>query len=213
MGDPSAPARARDATPAVAGAPFGPTLIVATAQESMTLSDSESASEYADAAREPGLWLSQAKTLHRAAALVHDDLHEAIRDRRLARDTRQVKLLLMGPFMLLSGLAIENVLKAVIVQRDPSIVSDTGISKGAWPGGKDGHALEEMAINVTGSLSNEERELTHRLEDFVRWGGRYPVPLKAAQRLSQRFKPSDRDAIDNLFARLVAIMESEKGDT
>jgi hypothetical protein len=71
--------------------------------------------------------------------------------------------------MLLSGMAIENILKGVLILRDPTIASDTALSTRGWPGGKGGHALERMAEEVTGSLSDKERELIQRLEIFVIW--------------------------------------------
>jgi hypothetical protein len=175
------------------------------------LSGLASPSDFARTAREPGSWLSQATTLSRAAALVYDDLDEAIRDRRLAQPASRERRLLMGPFMLLSGMAIENLLKSVLILRDPSIATNTAILKNKWPGRKDGHGLEQMAEDVALSLSAKERQLLKRLEIFVRWGGRYPVALSAdAYRARRLFRPTDRDAIDTLSERLVAIVESER---
>jgi hypothetical protein len=41
------------------------------------------------------------------------------------------------------------------------------------------------------------------------WAGKYPIPLKAKESLSPSFTPSDFDDIDNLFARLVNVLETE----
>lgn len=174
------------------------------------MSDLESPTDFARIARDPGVWLSQATTLRRAAALVYEDLDEAIRDRRLAQPATRERRLLIGPFMLLSGMAIENLLKGVLILRDPSIATDTTILKEKWPGRNDGHGLDQMAKEVARSLSDKERQLLKRLENFVRWGGRYPVALKAdANRAPRLFRSTDPGAISKLFERLVTIMESE----
>jgi hypothetical protein len=110
------------------------------------VSDPDAPSDYALAAREPALWLSNAPTLRRAAALVHKEFAEAVENGWQAHPLPEEQLHLMGPYMLLSGMAIENVLKGILILRRPHIASDLALSRKGWTGtARGGHALELMA--------------------------------------------------------------------
>jgi len=76
-----------------------------------------------------------------------------------------------------AGVAVENASKAVLVSRDPTIVSNGTLNVkkfGSWSG----HALLDPLQSILGSLTDEERRYVMKLEEFV-WAGRYTVPTKA----------------------------------
>lgn len=79
------------------------------------------------------------------------------------------------------GLAIENAVKAVLISKDPKIVSNGSVKlKKSW--GKGGHALLNPVRDLLGKLSKREYQLLLRLklEEHLVWAGKYTVPLKAA---------------------------------
>ncbi|HLK11078.1 MAG TPA: hypothetical protein VKW76_06840 [Candidatus Binatia bacterium] len=70
----------------------------------------------------------------------------------------------LGPVMLLAGLTIELLLKGLAVGRQKAAPRT--------------HDLLELAEVAGLQLRPPEEELLERLTVFVRWAGRYPVPLE-----------------------------------
>lgn len=77
-----------------------------------------------------------------------------------------------------AALAIENALKAVLISRDPSIITKTGTLNIKKFKGRSGHALLDPALLILGSLTDAERRFISKLEEYI-WAGRYTVPMKA----------------------------------
>jgi hypothetical protein len=76
---------------------------------------------------------------------------------------------------LLAGLAIENLLKGVVVIRYP-IEEAHGRRKMPW--GRSGHDLCALAALAGFVVNQTDREFLHRLSQFVAWRGRYPFPTR-----------------------------------
>lgn len=76
-----------------------------------------------------------------------------------------------GTAMMVGALAIENLLKAVRIPQVPKLFD----SRGAFV--LDTHDILKLAEDAAISLTSEERALLERLEQFVTWAGRYPIPL------------------------------------
>ncbi len=76
-----------------------------------------------------------------------------------------------------AGVALENAAKAVLISRDPTIVSKDALDVKKF-GNRSRHALLEPAQSILGSLTEDERRFMTKLEAFV-WAGRYTVPTKA----------------------------------
>lgn len=76
-----------------------------------------------------------------------------------------------------AGVAIENAMKAVLVSRDPTIVSNGTLHVNKL-GSRSGHVLLDPVESILGSLTEEEHRYVVKLEEFV-WAGRYTVPTKA----------------------------------
>jgi hypothetical protein len=82
----------------------------------------------------------------------------------------------------LYALSIENLLKAIILATNPSMLSAGAVK---WPG--DGHRLDALVTQagVTYSDKYERQLISQQLQQFLDWGGRYPIP-KIAEKLSSR---------------------------
>lgn len=91
------------------------------------------------------------------------------------------RLGLFRPFLMLCGLGLENLLKALLVQREfkrnngSAEVGDPAV----LPRNLDGHNLVSLAERAGFMCADSERALLTRLSECIQWSGRYPVPKKA----------------------------------
>jgi hypothetical protein len=140
----------------------------------MSLSDAQ-LDDFAAYARRPETWLSGS---HRHFA-VFEVLTDRLDELRMQSGRSQDEF--SGCFYaayLHAGLAVENAVKAFLVARDPTIVSDGTIDRKKL-GARSGHAFVELAQQMLGPLSNEERNVLFKLEEHVVWAGKYTVPMRA----------------------------------
>jgi hypothetical protein len=83
-----------------------------------------------------------------------------------------------GPFMLLAGLAVENLLKAIWVKQHPGddvLFESDSDGKRRLSRKLTHHRLGDLAQAVGFSPTAEERGLFQRLQHHVEWAGKYPV--------------------------------------
>jgi hypothetical protein len=78
-----------------------------------------------------------------------------------------------------AGLAVENAVKASLIARDPSIIERGRIARKKL-GDRSGHAFIAATEAILGSLSETERSILFKLEEFVVWAGKYTVPMDGA---------------------------------
>lgn len=129
--------------------------------------DSRSPKEFWDEqhqrlAEEPIAWVLRADELIAAFEVLAADI-ESNAASHCPPSTSSVALML-------AGFAIENILKAFLVaNRNPLN------SKGRFEFAT--HKLLKLATNAQLAVSSDEARLLERLEEFVAWAGRYPVPL------------------------------------
>jgi hypothetical protein len=178
--------------------------------------------DYEGAAREPALWVGNALTLSRAAQLILPTALDALTRDRGGGGSEHRDAFLFGPYMLLSGMAVENLLKAIHLQRHPELVQDGRIVPRAWPGAPHGHDLVALMREVSASLATEHRDLLTRLTTFVLWGGRYPVPKDESTFVGQQrprgpllpreFRSSDPSTIGALLSTLQIFIVTETDD-
>lgn len=84
--------------------------------------------------------------------------------------------------MLLYGLSIENLVKGVIIESDPSLISNGKLGK--WPGGGEGgHDLIGLFKEAGIQPSEIEKDILTRLTAFVLWAGRYKIP-KSSEKMA-----------------------------
>jgi hypothetical protein len=135
---------------------------------------------------------------------IHDAYEQAGQAGR--RDLSEIYAELeVGPFLtpiylMLSGLAIENLAKGIAVARNPQHgePNDKGIVV-KW-----GHLNSGLLTGFGIKLDANERVLVDRLATFVDWAGRYPV-AREVEKMVRHFQlmfSAERDAIDALFKRL-----------
>ena len=71
------------------------------------------------------------------------------------------------------GFAFENLVKGIIVCRDPSLVSRSRLK--SWHGA--GHDLVTLFSRAGIGVSTEERQTIERITRIAEWKGRYPVAM------------------------------------
>jgi len=124
-----------------------------------------------------------------------------------------------GSATLLFGLAIENLLKAIIISKEPKPVENGKLRD--WPG--NGHELIRLAENANINLNMQQRDLLNRLVAFIEWAGRYPVPKKATKiplkqiNIKKHFwplplQPFERKLFEQLFDFLWAFIFADSSN-
>ena len=115
--------------------------------------------------------------------------------------------------MMLEGMAVEALAKAVRATQEPALVSD-----GRWT--LQTHDLRSLVDDTGLTLNPDERSLLARLTGFVLWAGRYPIPLKSSDMTPRMLPgtkeikmppgmwigPADRQAVTQIFDRLEALL-------
>ncbi len=131
--------------------------------------------QHSQGLRDWGKWLSRAHSLRRAALVLR---REAQRDWDVRKKNRVASAQtavdappgLDGVITMLNGLAVENMVKALWVQTNDPVKDKGGFVD------RLSHNTIELLGDVNFQLSAEERDLLRRLETYVVWAGRYPMP-------------------------------------
>src|SRR5262245_34905915 len=104
----------------------------------------------------PDAWLMEATVLKKAADLVRTELTKVFTAFPHGFTTHRrppfEDMALCGPYMLLSGLALENLIKGIIVGRNPRVVTATTFAL-------KNHTLRDLAQQVTPTLSENELDI------------------------------------------------------
>ena len=148
-------------------------------------------------------WLEQARGELLSADVIYKAFVEIMPLSQTLPGIRERKLAYMQSFMLLTALAFENVLKGVAVAEEPT----------AWKRlrAEGGHGISDFAAEVI-TLSDAERNLLQRLQEYSVWAGRYIIPTKAARYASNfhllNLRGDDPLLISALFERFASILHA-----
>jgi hypothetical protein len=165
----------------------------------------------------PLSWLGTAKRMKLSADVL---LEHAIRQSNVSPENPNIvdRIAHLEAYMVLTGFAFENLLKGIDVAKDPNVVDADKLNVPQWGAGK-GHGISTFAGRLA-NLSADEIDLFKRLEEYVIWVGRYPIP-KSANTFSYAagntltiIKESDPDMINRLFRQFsdMLVNEWEKHD-
>ncbi len=163
-------------------------------------------------AQSPGSWLEHAIILRIASRRVWSELEAVIDKTQVDDAVRLEKLAYVRAYMLLNGVAVENLFKALAVKRGLISVSDGELdTRKMNPRG--GHGLTTMAQILEIGLTSEETDVLRRLEEYLFWSARYPVPNKAGVynkargKKTLRLLPTDAEVIESLFTKISQLVE------
>jgi hypothetical protein len=127
--------------------------------------------QHAWAAQSPDPWSSVAANLERAAELLWEQGEKDQREADAARDGDEVPPYVMPAAMMLAGFTVEVLLKGLCVAQEP------GLNKKAEFAIRT-HNLPALAERAGFPVDADAKHLLERLQVFMVWAGRYPIPLK-----------------------------------
>ena len=158
-------------------------------------------STYHSLASDAHTWLEQARGARLSADVLYAALAEIMPLSQTLPQIREKKLAYMQSFMLLTALGFENLLKGIAVAAD----SDGWRQLRA----DSGHGIATFAAAIT-ELSDAERDLLERLQEYLVWAGRYSVPLKPGRYVVghglRTLRAADPALITRLFDRLAEML-------
>jgi hypothetical protein len=171
------------------------------------LTRSESEELYERSGKDALIWLEKAEGHRYSARILKNQLLEMVSDNTPAWSRRIETLGVVSSTLLLLGLAFENLIKGVYVARNPTLVDRTRLDRSLWQSDS-GHGIATFAKTLM-TLTPEEDELLDRLQEYVVWAGRFPIPTKSGryhQNLSpvnkHQFSTADFETADRLFEKL-----------
>jgi hypothetical protein len=159
--------------------------------------------------------LLKLNNLKMAADSIYPKLAEAFRIPPGLPGAQDKRFAFFHSYMLLVGLAFENLIKGICIGRDSSLIDQEKIERGILSRG--GHGIASGAKQIL-ALESNELQLLKRVEEYLFWAGRYPLPLKSSiyhnsevQELRSG-RSDDPPVINALFERLVQVLERESGE-
>jgi hypothetical protein len=160
----------------------------------------------------PASWLEYAEELEAAAEALWADSGNGM---VLQAETQLDGSLLTSKvtahsrsYILLASLALENILKGLIIANDPSLITSGSLAKSITS-----HKLIELAKKINGLvLSSEERNILQICQDAIPYWGRYPIPLeyqglKPAEAASDKFRSCFRQLHFRLCKQLYDLIK------
>lgn len=158
---------------------------------------------------DPQAWLFQARGLKLVADRILPMLRESLA--RPAISSQEERISYIHSYMFLNGLAFENLIKGILIGRDSTLVANQKVNQILERGG---HGIAKATIGIV-AVSPGEEDLLQRLEEYLVWAGRYPLPRKFAQYLNseqqhfRRFITTDPAMVEQIFSRLSELLEGE----
>jgi hypothetical protein len=162
-------------------------------------------------------WVSIANDLIKSAKLLEPNIQACWENLRAHDQNPSVALIpnhYKGPYFMLMGFAIENLLKAGIVLRDSVALKSNFRKDQKFPEILKDHNLTKLAKKAGIQLCTHEEDLLRRLTRHSIWAGRYPIPIEylkisptevfsdGEERLITWSSKQDALFIDNFITRL-----------
>lgn len=164
-----------------------------------------------EALAKPYYWLRKAESLFRAyqvlATQISIDEKPKVRqkeDGRYGLDFSNQHPRLSDPALFLLVAAVENVVKAILLERNPNYVSKGELDK------KLIKHLSQNLVQDINELSEDERKLCEFGKSVLLNFGRYPVPTKVVVNRSTIGIVEPEQMFCNFYQKLVGIFEKQK---
>jgi hypothetical protein len=136
-------------------------------------------------ARNPNSWEERADNLKRAADKVYEICYDAFTStRNYIKEGREPDLQdvqdfsVIAIYYLLMGYALENLLKGILIMRQPEMYVQQGNLTGLKT-----HKLVKLFEDCKLPVDQETKELLEKLTRHIVWQGKYPIPLRAEDRI------------------------------
>ncbi len=153
---------------------------------------------------DPQTWKSSARALIEAAVLLEPKIDEFWQNVRTGSWNDGA----VAVYFMLSSFALENLLKARIVEKRRSALADALGSSSKLPGILKTHDLYKLMRDAgLDEVAKEEESLLYRLTESAKWYGRYPVPIDAP-----KLRPFQKSAHEDFEISLRGYSSSDRDD-
>lgn len=129
-------------------------------------------------------WIRKAKNLLESAKLIEPEVIRLWKNYRRYINGKTDKLLTdyyQGTYFMLVAYAVENLLKATVIQRNSFEYKKKFHQTLKFPKELQSHDLVKLARKADLDFTIEEEDLLRRLTRSATWDGRYPIPLHYKQ--------------------------------
>jgi hypothetical protein len=150
-----------------------------------------------------------------SADLLLPALKIAIAEPPTREGVQEPRIALVHSFFLLVAYAMENVIKGFLIGRDASVITDAQVPNDLLRDG--GHDIVSAGVEIL-DLRDDEINLLERLKTYLKWSGRWPLPLKASdyrtaeQRRLRTYRTEDPKRIALVFDSFVSMLYRERNE-
>ncbi len=176
--------------------------------------------QYAQTAQMPILWYDRASSLKLSADIIYFECNMEATACNIEAMHSERTLALIPVYMMLAGYALECLLKGIYLNFG-SLIESEGKLKSWWK--SNGHNLNAIADKINNDanrevvrLNEKEQFLLDRLNVYILWAGRYPIPTEYKAKMPVKFQNGsaaplymvtnkDKERIDEVFERLISV--------
>ncbi|MEI7526417.1 MAG: hypothetical protein WCJ95_18865 [Mariniphaga sp.] len=159
--------------------------------------------EYKGKFRNAYYWQKHAYRHYYAAQILYEHLEPYMKKDDIQSDEENEQFVsLWQSYFLLMGLAFENILKGLIISIEPDLENENEYEKKYNFSFK--HNLEAMFEKNFRSLTIPEKELIDRLQSYLIWMSKYPVPKKSkiSENTTKHLKFTDNECLTTLYQEI-----------
>jgi len=153
-------------------------------------------------------WGSSAQILRDAADALFRFHYQALWRLAIEQDVDLQTRNLSGArrvILMLAGLSIENLAKGLWIQQNAGRFP---MMRGRLPSELKGHERTvELLRDAKVPITTRERAFVRKLQAFVVWEGRYPVPMRVERLTEDVFQRDEFERFTELFDRLKALLD------
>lgn len=159
-------------------------------------------------------WVDRAEKHLIVSEIIHNELFIVLENHPdIPDEITQKVMALLESYLLLCGLAFENLVKGLIISIKPDFNDKKELNAYKW-NTKGGHGIKEMFDYNFQSLDETEKELIERLEEFLIWAGKYEIPLESNKYIKSKFpknlenfKSTDKIVAESIFEKIKLVIE------
>jgi hypothetical protein len=151
-------------------------------------------------------WLRMGKQLIAASNILYSEstkageaLNEFLNKAGAASEDEFIEARAFIPARMITGMALENLIKGLILIKHPSEVSkDKKFNLNS-------HKLIELWTRYLPEISIAEKEkvVLEEIQKYIEWKGRYPIPLMAKHFKPSYFIEGETTLINSMYAKLL----------
>lgn len=163
--------------------------------------------------RDSMTWLDNSEKLKLSADIIHNELQKSVgiflNGEKDYNNEDKIQAL-WNTYYLLIGHAFENLIKGLSIESNRQLKSFNEIFNIHWKKNNSGHGISKIAQDNIMDLTNKEIEILEKLETYILWAGKYPLPkredifFKEENRLI--YDTNDFNRIGILFERIKTLL-------